>query len=180
MGEIKSTLELAMERTKKMAISEEEKEKIKRKEVLDKATGFFHRYREGHLPLNGILKEIERMEEKKGTMVKEILLFQWIDALSLNGEDERLLKGVESLKSRNIDEVKRKLHHLLSQYRIEREEAQHRVKVQLAKALRKAGIDGSAVEPNIEVSELWKKELAKLDHLYGIKMEEIKEQLRAL
>jgi hypothetical protein len=120
------------------------------------------------------------MEEKKGTMVKEILFFQWIDALSLNGEDERLLKGVESLKSRNIDEVKRKLHPLLSQYRIEKEEAQHRVKVQLAKALRKAGIDGSAVEPNIEVSELWKKELAKLDHLYGIKMEEIKEQLRAL
>ena len=89
MGEIKSTLELAMERTKKIAISEKEKEEIKQKEVLQKATSLFHRYREGHLPLNDILKEIERMEKKTAIMVKEILLSQWIDALSLNDDDER-------------------------------------------------------------------------------------------
>ena len=41
-----------MERTKKIAISEKEKEEIKQKEVLQKATSLFHRYREGHLPLN--------------------------------------------------------------------------------------------------------------------------------
>jgi len=61
MGEIKSTLELAMEKTKKFAISEKEKEEMKQKEVLQKATGLFHRYRNGLLPLNEILKQIERM-----------------------------------------------------------------------------------------------------------------------
>ena len=180
MAEIKSTLELAMERTKKMTISREEKEEIKRKEILEKATGLFHQYREGHLPLHEILKEMERLEGEKKTRVKEILLSQWIDALSLNDETDRLLKGVESLKTRSIDEVKQKLHHLLSQYRREKEEVQHKVKVQWVEALRKTGIDGSAVEPNIEGSEFWKKELAKLDHLYGIKMEEIREQLKML
>ena len=79
-----------------------------------------------------------------------------------------------------VDEVKRKLHHLLSQYRIEKEEAQHRVKVQWVEAFRKTGIDGSAVEPNIEVSELWERESGIMDRLYGIKLKEIKEQLRAL
>ena len=48
MAEIKSTLELALERTKKIAISEKEKEEIRRKKLLEKATGLFHRYREGH------------------------------------------------------------------------------------------------------------------------------------
>ena len=180
MAEIKSTLELAMERTKKMDISEKEREEIKQKEILQKVTGLFHRYKESHLPLNEILKEIERMDEKIGKRVKKGLLAQWINALSLNDEDENLLKGIESLKQRELDDARKKLNHLFSQYRRKKEKVKQELKAQLAEALRREGIDGSAVEPNIEVSELWKKECEKLDHLYKTKMEEIKEQLRGL
>ena len=121
MGEIKSTLELAMERTKHFTISEQEKEEMKQKEVLQKATSLFHRYREGHLSLNEILKGVERMEGRTATTVKEYLLSHWIDALSLDDDDERILKGVETLKGRSIDEVKQRFHHLLSQYLGEKE-----------------------------------------------------------
>jgi len=178
MGEIKSTLELAMERTKKFAISEKEKEEIKQKEIMQKATSLFHRYREGHLPLNEILKEIERMEKKTATTVKESLLSQWIDALSLDDDDERILKGIKSLKQQSIEEVKQKFHHLLSQYQGEKEKVKEKVKVQFTEALRKDGIYGSAVEPKLEGAEPWKKENEKLDHSYRMKLEEIKEQLR--
>ena len=180
MGEIKSTLELAMERTKKVAISEKEKEEMKRREVLQKATGLFHRYREGHLPLNEILKQIERMEKKTATTVKEFLLSQWIDALSLDDGEERILKGIESLEQRNIHEVKQKFHHLLSQYQGEKEKVNEKVKGQWIEVLRNDGIWGSAVEPKLEGGELWKKENEKLDHSYKMKLEEIKEQLRGL
>jgi len=180
VGEIKSTLELAMERTKKFAISEKEKEEMKQKEILQKATTLFHRYREGHLPLNEILKEIGRMEKKTATAVKESLLSQWIDALSLDDDDERIFKGIESLKGRSMDEVKQKFHSLLSQYLSEKEKVKEEVKVQFTEALRKDSIYGSAVEPKIEGGELWKKEIEKLDHSYGVKLEEIKEQLRSL
>jgi len=180
MGEIKSTLELAMERTKKFAISEKEKEGIKQKEILQKATSLFHRYREGHLPLNEILKEIGRMEKKTATTVKESLLSQWIDALSLDDDDERIFKGIESLKGRSMDGVKQKFHSLLSQYLSEKEKVKGKVKVQFTEALKKDGIYGSAVEPKIEGSELWKKEIEKLSHSYKMKLEEIKQQLRGL
>jgi hypothetical protein len=180
MAEIKSTLELAMERTKKIAISREERGEIKRKEILQKVNGLFHRYMEGHLPLNEILREIDRMDEKTRTLAKEILLSQWIDALSLNEEDERLLRGIEALKDREMEEVRAELHYLLSQYRKEREKIKQGIKVQLEEALRREGIYGSAVEPDIEGSQLWKKELEKLDHLQRAKLKEIKEQLRAL
>jgi hypothetical protein len=180
MAEIKSTLELALERTKKITISEEEREEIKRKEILQKATGLFHRYKEGHTPLNEILKEIERMEEKSGNIVKESLLAQWMDALSLNDENERLLKGIESLKDRGINEVTHKLRDLLSQYQRKKEKVKQEVKVQSIEALRREGIYGTAVEPNIEVDQLWEKELAKLDHCYGERLKEIKEQLKVL
>jgi hypothetical protein len=147
---------------------------------LQKATSLFHRYREGGLSLNEILKQIERMEKKIATTVKELLLSQWIDALSLDNDDERTLKGIESLKQQSIDEVKQKFHHLLSQYQDEKAKLRERVKVQFAEALRRDGIYGSAVEPNLEGGDLWKKENEKLDHSYKMKLEEIKQQLRVL
>jgi hypothetical protein len=180
MGEIKSTLELAMERTKKLAISEKEKEEMKRREVFQKATSLFHRYCEGYLSLNDILKQIEKMEKKTATTVKEFLLSQWIDALSLDDGEERILKGIESLEQRNIHEVKQKFHHLLSQYQGEKEKVKEKVKAQWIEVLRNDGIWGSAVEPKLEGGELWKKENEKLDHSYKMKLEEIKEQLRGL
>jgi len=178
MGEIKSTVELAMERTKHFAISEKEKEEMKQREVLQKATSLFHRYRGGHLSLNEILKEVERMERKTAVTVKEYLLSHWIDALSLDDDNERILKGVESLKEKSIAEVKQRFHHLLSQYQSEREKVKEKVGVQLVEALKKDGIYGSAVEPKLEGSEPWKKENESLDQSYRMKLEEIKQQLR--
>ena len=180
MGEIKSTLELAMERTKKFAISDKEKEEIKQREILQKATSLFHRYREGHLPLNELLKEIEKMDKRTSTTVKESLLSQWIDALSLEENAERILKGIESLKRRSIDEGKQKFHHLLSQYQKEKEKIKEEVKAQFITDLKERDIYGSAVEPNLEGGEHWKKEKEKLDNSYKTKLEEIKEQLRGL
>ena len=120
------------------------------------------------------------MEKKKATMVRESLLSQWIDALSLDDDDQRIFKGIESLKGRGIDEVKQEFHHLLSQYLSEKEKVKEKVKVQSTEALRKESIYGSSVEPKLEGSELWKKENEKLDHSYRVKLEEIKEQLRGL
>ena len=180
MGEIKSTLELAMERTKKFALSDKDKEEMKQKEVSQKASSLFHRYRNGHLSLNEVRKEVEKMEGKSATMVKESLLFQWIDALSLNDDDEKTLKGIESLKQQGIDEIKEKFHHLLSQYREEKEKVKEKMRGQLSDALKREEIYGSAVEPNLEKSDLWNKESEKLDLSYKAKLEEIKEQLRGL
>jgi hypothetical protein len=180
MAEIKSTLELAMERTKKIAISEQEREEIKRKETIQEVNGLFHRYREGHLPLHEILKKLERMDRKMRTMAEEFLLSQWVDALSLSEEDERLIKGIEALKGREMDEQRAKMNHLLSQYRNEKEKMNEGIRTRYEDDLRKEGIYGSAVIPNIEGSEIWKKESDKLNHSYTMKLEEIKEQLRSL
>ena len=180
MGEIKSTLELAMERTRKFAISEKEKEEMKQKEVLQKATSLFHRYREGYLSLNDILKQIEKMEKKTASTVKEFLLSQWIDALSLDDGQERILKGIESLGQRNIEEVEQTFHHLVSQYQEEKEKVKEKVKAQRREVLREDGITGSAVEPKLEGDELWEKENEKLDHSYKMTFDEIKDRLRGL
>ena len=156
VGEIKSTLELAMERTRKFAISEKEKEEMKQKEVLQKATGLFHRYREGHLSLNEILKQIEKMEKKTASTVKEFLLSQWIDALSLDDGEERILKGIESLGQRNIEEVKQTFHRLVSQYQEEKEKVKEKVKAQRREVLRRMGLPGARWSRNLKETNLGK------------------------
>ena len=120
------------------------------------------------------------MEGKTATMVQQSLLSQWIDALSLNDDDERTLKGIESLKQQGIDEIKEKFHHLLSQYQEEKEKVKEKMRGQLSDSLKREGIYGSAVEPNLEKSDLWKKENEKLDLTYKAKLEEIKKNLRSL
>ena len=112
--------------------------------------------------------------------MKKYLLSHWIDALSLDDDDETILKGVESLKERSIDEVKQRFHHLLSQYQREKEKVKDKTAVQLIEALKKDGIYGSAMEPKLEGSELWKKENENLDQSYRMTLEEIKQQLRFL
>ena len=98
----------------------------------------------------------------------------------MEDEDERILKGVESLKEGNIAEIKQKFHHLLSRYQGEKEMVKEKMRVQWIEALRKDGIYGSAVEPKLEGGELWRKENEILDRSYQIKLDEIKEQLRRL
>ena len=180
MAEIKSTLELALERTKKMAISEKEKGEIRQKKLLEKAKGLFHRYREGHAPLSELQKEIERMDEKTSVAVKEFLLSQWIDALSLKDEDARLIKGIEWLKNGRLEETLQRFRQLCSQYQREMEKIRQETRTQLVEALKREGIAGSAIEPNVVGNLLWKEAVEKLDHLYGEKLEEIRKQLRNL
>src|SRR4030042_5962696 len=119
-----------MERSKKMGISEAERKEIKRKEILQKVKGLFHRYMDGHSSLNEILKEIEKMGEGTATLAKEILLSQWIEALSLSEDAERLLNGIESVKGRGPEGVKEKLRDLFSQYRREKEKLKQDVGAQ--------------------------------------------------
>jgi hypothetical protein len=180
MGEIKSTLELALERTKKMVISEKEKVEIRQKELREKAKGLFHRYREGHVSLNEIQKEIQRMDEKTSAAVKEFLLSEWINALSLKDEDERLIRGIEWLKNGRMAELTERFRHLISQYRKEIEKTREEAALQLEEALKREGISGSAVEPNVTGNPLWKETVQKLDHRYGEKLEEIKKELKHL
>lgn len=178
MAEIKSTLELALERTKRFEISKKEREEIKQRELLKKMDSIFNRYKEGSLPLSDFLKEIERTEEETRNKLKENLINQLIEALSLKEEGERILKGIEALKEKDIEEIKEKFHLLISKYQRERNKVFWELKSQLKEELKRGGIWGSAVEPNVEGSNRWDKASAEIDKNYSERLKEIKEELR--
>jgi len=180
MAEIKSALELAMEKSKKYVISDKEREEIKEKEVLQKATGLFHRYKEGHLSLSEMMREIERTDKKMREKVKEVLLLQSVDTLSLEEDAERLFSVFESIKGRSLNDVKEEFQNLRSIYQNEIEEARQKLSLQLVEALKDEGIDGDAVEPNVEGSEEWKGRVEEVNRSHREKLKEIKDALKRL
>jgi len=180
MAGIKSTLELAMERTGKIEISEKDKVEIRHREIAQKVNGLYHRYREGSLSLNDIQKEILRTDENTAKIAREGLLSRWIEDLSLTDDDDRLLKGIEALRGRNADEAREDVHRLRAQYRKQRDELIEKTASQLTEALRKEGIEGSAVDPHVEASPDWNEESKRLDQTFGDRLEEIRKRLSAL
>ncbi len=178
MGEIKSSLELALERTKGLKISEKEREEIKRKEIVQKAEAFAHRYQEGSMSIREIQKEMERMEKKRAIEIEEYLVNQWIKNLSLNMEGEKLIDGIEELKGRPMDEIRKEFRNLLTSYQEEKEKAKQKIRTLILGRLKKEGFEGSAMEPPIERSPLWQEEKLKMDQSYQERLEPLKERLR--
>jgi hypothetical protein len=179
MAEIKSTLELALERTRGMEISREERAKIKRKESLQKATTLFHRYLEDRISLNDILREMAAMEEGARESLRAILLSQWIDALSLSQEYEKLLKGIEALKGCSLDTFRERFDRLLTQYEEEKHRMEEKIRFEQLEALRREGISGSAVVLRVTESDAWAGWVKVQERSYGEKIEELKKALRA-
>jgi hypothetical protein len=180
MAEIKSALELAMEKSKKYVISDEERERIREKEVLRKATGLFHRYKEGLLSQSEMMREIEKMDEKVREGVKEVLFSQWVDALSLDSDPERPLGAIESLKGRSLNDIRKKFEGLRSVYCSDIEEAKQTLSLELVEALNDEGVEGEAVEPNVEGSEKWKGRVEEVNRSHREKLKEIKNVLKRL
>lgn len=180
MAEIKSTLELALERSKRYTLSKKEKEEIKQKEIQEKASSLFYRYEEDRLSLNDLQREIERMEEGIRKPVEEALLKRWVEALSLSGENEKILRGMEWLRQQPIDEVREPLQKLVGQYQREKDRLRQDVRSQLLEDLRKEGFGGDAIEPNVEMSKVWKEALSTFDQEYQLKLKKIKERLTRL
>jgi hypothetical protein len=180
MAEIKSALELAMEKSNRFAISDRERDEFKRKEVEQKTAALFHRYLDGNMAIHEVLKEIERADEKARPVMKEVLLSRWIDALGLQEEDERLLKGIEALKGRELGLITERLIRLSRSHSEESDEARGKVRDEAAAELRSMGIYGTAVEPNTTESRRLQTLLAGIEHRYKEQLLEVKAALRKL
>ena len=180
MKEIKSTLELALERTRRLAITQEEREEIKRQQLLKKATGFFHRYMEGHIPLHEILREIERMTGQEKSQVKKALLSQWMEALSLESDHERLFDGIESLRGMKVSGLREKFQLLVSEYQVERKKTEQNIERQAIEELKTEGIFGTAVVPRLEGNPKWRECTQAMNALFRKRVEGVKEALEQL
>ena len=114
MGEIKSTLDLAMERAEKIKVSPEDKEKLNREKYLSKAKGIANRYLKGSLNINGLIKELDSLDANERDMVIEPLVSQLVDAMGISVDNKSPLRAIEMMTQGGVKDTSDRIHALRS------------------------------------------------------------------
>jgi len=153
MAEIKSTIDLIMERTKNLSASAEEREAWHRKEREKHIRGLIQRLLDYSLTLDDVKDELER--EKKAGRAAETLgtlktaLAEHVDPGS---DNERLFRIVSELAGTPEKRLQETLLSCQAEFDANKIALMERQRGELESA----GIAGSAVLPNPEANPQWK------------------------
>ncbi len=97
MGEIKSTLELMMERTKGMGLSEEEKKRLKHEELIKKARGYKVKCLSAPETVEFQLQGLEGEPEEDRETLGKLIWNSFVDELPADSSIADYLKVMERL-----------------------------------------------------------------------------------
>ena len=149
MAEIKSTLEIIMEKTKGLTMTEEEKAEIKHKELSGRIKGLVQRFLDGHMRPDRFKKEVAALGEGQRASADRITKQEIIGRISLEGDNSDLLEMLEQAAGLDAGPVK----DLLKKYKARLEgEASTRMQV-LWEALKQKGGNLPARVLSYSVSE---------------------------
>jgi hypothetical protein len=158
MAEIKSTLDLVMERTRHLTLTEEEKREYALAQFKGSLNGLLQKYLDGVLNLERTDKEIRRLQEESGFKDRSLLVDEVSRRLDLDGDYRPLLDLLTELC--NVDTGK--IASLFTLYRdtiaSEAEARADRAK----ERLERRDIAGTAVVPNLGADPQWTEERDKI------------------
>ncbi len=169
MGEIKSTLDIIMEKTKGLTMSEEEKEAFQQKETEGKVRGFLQRHIDGVIDLERLKTELSGLGESVQASARELLKQECLGRIELGVDNARLLQVLQEVLEFQTSRIEKSLSdygHELRKRRKKREQ-------ELLKGLKKRGISGSAVIPNVEADAEWKNDVLKAKEEFRARLPEL-------
>ena len=159
MGEIKSTLDLVMEKTKNLSLSDEEKQAQKQNEVESRIRGLLQKYLDGWLDQNQLKIDYESLKKDSELTDDSVMINEIFGRLDPNLDNRNLLEVIAKCCRLNPAA----LENLLNDCRREYGEAADARKAQLKEDLaRTHAISGSAVVPNLETDAQWQREETNL------------------
>ncbi|MBW2616174.1 MAG: hypothetical protein JRD02_08380 [Deltaproteobacteria bacterium] len=158
MGEIRSTLDIIMEKAERVTVTDEEKEAFMKSEVKGKVRGLLQKHLDGIINQERLKKEVEAMGRERYVVATAALKKECLGSIEL-GEDNRplleILAHVVGLDTKPVRE-------LLSRYQQEQEEKRGNRESVLKERLRDQGISGTAVLPNLGADPEWTKDLSEV------------------
>ena len=159
MGEIKSTLDLVMERTKHLSMTNEEKIQQHRADFEKKLNGLLARYADRAIPRDVLQDQISKLQTEIGiedvTLVKKAI----IDRMDLDQENTLWMNLMDTI---NPDACK-PLKTIFEEYHRQKADLSNNNQKDILDRLAKHhGISGSAVLPNPEKDPQCKAQLIAL------------------
>ena len=177
MGEIKSAIEIAMEKTKHLKMTEEETERFKKDELMKKAEGLVNRYLSGKLELDQLKGEINSQKGERGKLLQSILL-NVINSITIVKNPKRALEALAHLLENDAKGIILcEIEDAIATFEQEKQRVYKNLHSKLKEELQLKGFSGSAVFPNIESSKKWHHYLKDLTNCYEEKITVLKKQL---
>jgi len=151
MGEIRSTLDIIMEKTKGLTLTGEEKVEMQERELRGRVQGLLQRCVDGLIGPPALLKELDERDPARRKRAVEMIVEGTLERLDPEGDNSRLIEIVQEAAGSGGASLKAMLDAGRDDFSRKREA--HRQS--LLAALAEKGIRGSAVIPNLEADPRW-------------------------
>lgn len=167
MAEIKSTLDIIMEKTKGLTMTDEEKRELKRKEMAGKFKGLVQKFLDNIIELDRLKVEAVAVGEGHEEMFRRVSIQEVIGRMGPEDGNEPLLEILESTIGMDTGPIREFMADFES--KLEKERAAH--EKGLKKGLKEKGISGSAVIPNLDADSQWRDYVSKLNETFRKEVE---------
>jgi hypothetical protein len=158
MAEIKSTLDIIMERTKNLTMTEEEKASFRREEAEGKVKGWIQKYQDCAIGLDKLKSDFEK-EVAAYPEVLHILKTQLLDCVKLYGGNSNILRLLEDILGISIADIENTIQFFKREIDI-----MHTKMIEgLRGELKKRKIYGSSVVPNPNHGVEWQKSILEAE-----------------
>ena len=152
MAEIKSTLDLVMERTRNLTLSSEEKQVQKDKETGNRIKGLVQKFQDGLLTSGQLKKEYGRLKKDSDLPDDSLMIKEILTRLDPHQDSQILLETLEECC--RLDTAR--LRAFINDYRAAYNRAAQKRSAQLKEDLaQNHSIAGTAVIPNLDADGQW-------------------------
>lgn len=156
MGEIRSTLEIIMEKTKDLNLTADEKRELREKEIKTKTRGLLQRYLDGALSLGKFKAEFGALSSGGEASAGNVLRREIIGRLAPEKDNAPLFQALRSVLGIDPDSWRR----VIKEFQRELEEEKTAQENKLRQKLLERGISGTAIIPNLRGDQAWSEYLA--------------------
>lgn len=178
MAEIKSAIELAMEKTKNLVIDPKEREEMAVKELEAKIRAVIRRFAEEMIDHEIAAKELSKIQADSA-LKRAIIVHNLVDQFDVHKDNERLFALFRALEMDLPQTIRSEFEKLNVKFREEVGEREMAIRKRIKDILTGLNITGSAIEPNLDAWEEWHEEIRRTSNIFEKKIEELKDKVKS-
>ena len=172
MAEIKSTLDLVMERTKNLTLSAEEKQAQKQKEIENRIKGLVQKLQDGLLTANQLKIEYDRFKADSDLPDDRLLIREILARLDPAADNQFLLDTLEQCSRFDAAAIRIDINDYRKGYQRAAQERLAQLREDLAQ---KHSITGTAVLPNLDADEQWRQTARAMRLKFEDRLDQVKD-----
>lgn len=174
MGEIKSTLDIVMEKTKHLSMTDEEKKANEKESVSLAVKGLVQKFQDHMFNIEAIQKELNMLHQQYDFEDNDVLADEIFNRLDLEKDNHLLLNLIQSvlqMDSKKIEDLLHRFHEEIDGL------SEKRVEDMKQDLKENYSISGSAVVPNIKADSALQSEINNIKDQFRIELDEVKSEM---